>query len=259
VQYQFLLYQKDGGIGLVTINRPSALNALDESVFVELYNLFQEIENDVSIKVVILTGAGRAFVAGADIAQMRPQNSVGIRNFVAKSRKAADQIYNLSKPVIGAINGFALGGGCEIAMCCDIRIASENAKFGQPEINLGIIPGIGGTQNLTRLVGVAKAKELIFSGDTIDAKTALSMGLVNSVVPHDQLLAEARSFAQKLLSKSSITLALAKKAINAGMSMDLNSGFNLENECFALCFATEDQKEGMSAFLEKRKANFTGK
>jgi enoyl-CoA hydratase len=259
MDYQSLLYQNENGIGIVTINRPSALNALNENVLMELYRKFQEIEEDPAVKVVILTGAGRAFVAGADIGYMHPQSSVEIRKFIAIARRAAEQIYNLNKPVIAAINGYALGGGCEIAMCCDIRIASENAKFGQPEINLGIIPGIGGTQNLVRLVGVAKAKELVFSGDTLDAKTALSLGLVNNVVPADQLMNEAKAFAQKLSGKSSIALAFAKKAMNGGLEVGPYSGANLENECFAACFATEDQKEGMSAFLEKRKANYKGK
>ncbi len=259
MDYQFLLSQKEEGVALVTVNRPSALNALNATVLEELYHLFLEIESDPSVRVVILTGAGRAFIAGADIAYMHPQSSVEIRHFVAIARKAADQIYYLNKPVIAAVNGYALGGGCEIAMCCDIRIASENARFGQPEINLGIIPGIGGTQNLTRLIGVARAKELIFYGDTIDARTALSLGLVNRVVSPDQLMLETKSFAQKLLSKSSIALALAKKAVNAGVETGYFAGLNMENECFSQCFATEDQKEGMSAFLEKRKADFKGK
>lgn len=174
MKYQFLLYSKEEGIGIVTINRPKSLNALSGEVYTELYGLFQEIEDDQDVRVVILTGSGeRAFVAGADITEMQPQNSIGIRDFIGKARKASDRIYTLSKPVIAAINGFALGGGCELAMCCDLRVASENAKFGQPEINLGIIPGAGGTQRLTRLVGMTRAKELIYTGDIIDANAAL--------------------------------------------------------------------------------------
>jgi len=165
----------------------------------------------------------------------------------------------LSKPVIAAVNGFALGGGCELAMCCDLRVASENAKFGQPEINLGIIPGAGGTQRLSRLVGMTKAKELIYTGDMIDANTAFTLGLVNKVVPPDKLMAEAKELARKLLSKSSVALSLAKKAATSGAEMDLSSGLDLEEQCFALCFATEDQKEGMTAFLQKRKPEFKGK
>jgi enoyl-CoA hydratase len=190
---------------------------------------------------------------------MRPQSSVQIASFVAIMRRAGDRIYSLSKPVIAAVNGYALGGGCELALCCDLRIASESARFGQPEINLGIIPGFGGTQRLARLVGVARAKELIYTGDMIDAKTALDIGLVNKVVPPDNLMAEARATAQKMLSKSSVALALAKKAVNGGLESNLATGLDLEGECFSLCFATEDQKEGMAAFLEKRKAQFKGK
>ena len=260
MKYQFLLYTKEEGIGVVAINRPESLNALSGDVYTELYELFQEIENDSDVRVVIITGSGeRAFVAGADIADMQPQNSIEIHDFAGKARKASDRIYTLSKPVIAAVNGFALGGGCELAMCCDLRVASENAKFGQPEINLGIIPGAGGTQRLSRLVGMTKAKELIYTGDMIDANTAFTLGLVNKVVPPDKLMAEAKELARKLLSKSSVALSLAKKAATSGAEMDLSSGLDLEEQCFALCFATEDQKEGMAAFLQKRKPEFKGK
>jgi len=260
VKYKSLLYSKEEGIGTVTINRPESLNALNGEVYTELYKLFQEIEDDQDVRAVILTGSGeKAFVAGADIAEMQPQSSVEIRSFIDKGRRASDRIYTLSKPVIAAINGFALGGGCELAMCCDLRVASENAKFGQPEINLGTIPGAGGTQRLTRLIGMTKAKELIYTGNAIDANTAFTMGLVNKVVPPESLMAEAKELARKLLSKSSIALALAKKAITSGANMNLPSGLDLEAEYFALSFATEDQKEGMSAFLQKRKPEFKGK
>ena len=258
--YNYLLYDKEGGISIVTINRPESLNALNGEVYQELYQIFQEIEDDPDVGVVILTGSGeKAFVAGADIAEMQPQNSIEIGGFIDNARKASDRIYTLSKPVIAVINGFVLGGGCELAMCCDLRIASENARFGQPEINLGIIPGAGGTQRLTRLVGMTRAKELIYTGDIIDANIALTIGLVNKVVPADNLMSEARGLAQKLLSKSSIALSLAKIAITSGVNMDLSSGLDLETQCFALCFATEDQKEGMKAFLEKRKPQFKNK
>jgi enoyl-CoA hydratase len=172
---------------------------------------------------------------------------------------AIDRIENLDRPVIAAINGFALGGGCEIAMACDLRVASENVKLGQPEINLGIIPGSGGTQRLSRLVGLSKAKHLIFTGEFIDAKTALDIGLVDMVVPHDQLLDEAKKLALTIASKPKIALAMAKSAINRGFNLDLQTALNYEIECFVQCFATEDQKEGMRAFLEKRKANFINK
>jgi len=254
------LYSKEEGIGTVTINRPESLNALNEKVYTELYELFQEIEDDQDVRVVIVTGSGeRAFVAGADIPEMQPQNSIEIRSFVDEARKASDRIYTLSKPVIAAVNGFALGGGCELAMCCDLRVASENAKFGQPEINLGIIPGGGGTQRLARLIGMTKAKELIYTGDPIDANAAFAMGLVNKVVSPDNLMAEAKELAQKILSKSSAALSLAKEAINTGFNVDLSAGLDLEGQCFALCFATEDQKEGMAAFMQKRKPEFKGR
>lgn len=260
MKYKSLLYSKEEGIGIVTINRPESLNALNGEVYTELYKLFQEIEDDQDVRAVILTGSGeKAFIAGADIAEMHPQSSVEIRSFIDKGRRASDRIYTLSKPVIAAINGFALGGGCELAMCCDLRIASENAKFGQPEINLGAIPGAGGTQRLSRLIGMTKAKELIYTGNAIDANTAFTMGLVNKVVPPESLMAEAKELARKLSSKSSIALALAKKTITSGANMNLPSGLDLEAECFALIFATEDQKEGMSAFLQKRKPEFKGK
>ena len=260
MKYQHLLYSKEEGIGIVTINRPAALNALSTEVYSELHELFQEIEDDQDVRVVIITGSGeKAFVAGADIADMKPRDTVQVRSFAATGRSAADRIYSLSKPVIAAVNGYALGGGLELAMCCDLVIAAENARFGQPEINLAIIPGGGGTQRLPRLVGMTRAKELIYTGDMIDANTALAWGLVNKVVPAENLMAEARELARKLLSKSSIALARAKKAITTGVNMDLASGIDLEEQCFALCFGTEDQKEGMGAFLEKRKPQFKGK
>lgn len=259
MDYQYLLYEKEGALGIVTVNRPEALNALNQTVYQELHDLFQQIEDDQEIGVIVLTGSGKkAFVAGADIADMAPRNTVEIQKFLDVSRMSFDRIYSMSKPVIAAINGFALGGGCELAICCDFRIASETAKFGQPEINLGIIPGGGGTQRLMRLIGMAKTKELVYTGDLIDAQAALSIGLVNKVVPSDSLMGEAREFAKRLLGKSRVILALAKKAIHAGSNTDLASGLDIEAQCFALCFGTKDQKEGMAAFLGKRKPVFTG-
>ena len=260
MSYKNLLYEKEDGIGIVTINRPEVLNALSSEVFAELYDLFNKIEDDPDVRVVILTGGGdKAFVAGADIDDMQPRSSIGVISFQTAGRKAMDVIYNLSKPVIAAINGYAFGGGCELATWCDLRIASEKARFGQLEINLGIIPGGGGTQRLTRLVGMTKAKELIFTGDVIDADTALSIGLINKVVPAESLIDEAKQMAQKILSKSGIALYYAKKAINSGADMSLPAALDFEERCFALCFATEDQKEGMKAFLEKRSPEFKNK
>lgn len=258
--YNTILYQKEEGIGLVTLNRPAALNALNSEVFSELAQVFDEIGRDNDVKAVIMTGAGgRAFAAGADIAEMVKYGSVEARGFVMLGKKACDKIYRLDKPVIAAISGFALGGGLEVAMCCDFRIASDNSRFGQPEINLAIIPGAGGTQRLPRLVGATRAKELVFTGDMIDAKTALDWGLVNRVVPADKVMEEARNFAKKLMSKSSIALTLAKNAVNDGTQMDLDNGLLYEIQCFAQAFATEDHKEGIEAFLQKRKASFKGK
>jgi enoyl-CoA hydratase len=255
--YETLLYEKAGGIATVTINRPESLNALNFRVYSELYEVFGEIEKDNEVRVVILTGSGeKAFVAGSDITEMAPQSSQEIASFVDIARQASDRIYYLGKPVIAAINGYALGGGCELTMCCDLRIATEKARFGQPEISVGVIPGAGGTQRLARLIGMTRAKELIYSGDMIDANTALSYGLVNKVVPVENLMTEAREMAAKLLTKSGVILSLAKAAITGGAGMSLPDALSYEAQCFALCFATEDQKEGMKAFMEKRKAEY---
>ena len=257
MSYKNLLYEKEDGIGIVTINRPEVLNLLNIEVFAELYKLFQEIEDAPDVRVVILTGSGeKAFIAGVDVSEMKDKNSVEIEDFVAIARKTGDRIFTLSKPVIAAINGFALGGGWEMAMNCDLLIASKNAKFGQPEINLGIVPGGGSMQKLTRTIGMTRAKELIYTGDIIDADTALSLGLVNKVVPPESLMTEAKALARKLLSRSSVALSFAKKAINSGTGMSLTAGIDLDETFFARCFDTEDQKEGMKAFLEKRKPQF---
>jgi enoyl-CoA hydratase len=255
--YETLLYEKADGIATVTISRPESLNALNFKVYAELYEVFGEIEKDNEVRVVILTGSGeKAFVAGSDITEMAPQSSREIASFVGIARQASDRIYYLGKPVIAAINGYALGGGCELTMCCDLRIATEKARFGQPEISVGVIPGAGGTQRLARLIGMTRAKELIYTGDMIDANTALNYGLVNKVVPVENLMAEAREMAAKLLTKSGVILSLAKAAITGGAGMSLPDALSYEAQCFALCFATEDQKEGMKAFMEKRKAEY---
>ena len=259
MSYKHLLYENEDGIGIVTINRPE-VNLLNTEVFVELYKLFQEIEDDPDVRVVILTGSGqKAFVAGVDISEIKDKNSVEIEAFVAIARRTGDRIFTLSKPVIAAINGFALGGGWELVMNCDLSIASKNAKFGQPEINLGIVPGGGSMQKLTRTVGMTRAKELVYTGDIIDADTALAMGLVNKVVPLESLMTEAKALARKLLSRSSVALSFAKKAINSGTGMSLAAGIDLDETFFARCFDTEDQKEGMKAFLQKRKPVFRNK
>jgi enoyl-CoA hydratase len=257
LEYKYLRLDKENGIGTVTINRPEVLNALNMAVFGELYDLFTEIESDPGIRVVILTGAGdRAFVAGVDIREMKDQDSTGIREFITVARRAGDRIYNLNQPVIAAVNGFAFGGGCELALACDLRIAAENARFGQQEINLGIIPGGGAIPRLTQLAGPARAKEIVFTGDVFDAATALNLGLVNKVVPPEKLMEEARALAGKLLGKSGLILSYAKQAFNRGLNLDLAAALDLDEEYFARCFATADQKEGMQAFLEKRPPGF---
>jgi enoyl-CoA hydratase len=260
VTYSTLLYEKVNGIAKVSLNRPDKLNALNSTVYKELYDVFEAIENDAEVRVVILTGSGdRAFAAGSDVAEMQNMGPQEIQKFMATIRKTSDFIYNLTKPTIAAIQGYTLGGGCELAMCCDLRIASEKAKFGQPEINLGLIPGASGTQRLPRLIGAAKAKEMIYIGEQIDAATALNLGLVNKVVPPDKVVEEAMTWAGKLAGKSGPVLAMAKTAINTGLDTDLGSGLTIENKCNAVCFSTYDRKEGMDAFIEKRKAVFKNK
>jgi len=260
VAYKNLLYEKDNNLGLIKINRPDVLNALNIEVYRELYDLFQEIENDAGVRVVILTGSGqKAFVGGADIAYMKDKTSVEIEEFVIAARKTGDRIFTLSKPVIAAVNGYALGGGWELAMDCDIILASDNARFGHPEITLGIVPGGGGMQRLLRVAGIYKTKELIYTGDIIDANTAMAMGMINRIIPRENLMAEARLLAEKLLSRSSVALYYAKKTINGGYGMSLASALDSDENFFARCFATGDQKEGMQAFLEKRKPEFRNK
>jgi enoyl-CoA hydratase len=218
--------------------------------------MFTEIENDPSIRVVILTGMGKAFVAGVDIREMKDNDSKSIRKFIKIARRAGDAVYNLSKPVIAAVSGYAFGGGNELALACDLRIASEDARFGQQEINLGIVPGGGAIQRLTRLVGMTRAKEIVYFGDVIDARTALEIGFINRVVPPELLLDEARNWARKLLGKSTMALSYAKQAFQAGADMGLAAGLDLDESYFARCFDTEDQKEGMQAFVERRKPEF---
>jgi len=260
MEYKNLLCQKENGLAIITLNRPKELNALNSELLSELSSLLDEIAVDESARVVIITGSGdRAFVAGSDVKEMQNKTSITVREFVLTNRKANEKIENLPKPVIAAINGYALGGGCELAMSCDFRIASENARFGQPEINLGIIPGAGGTQRLTRLIGMAKAKELIFTGDMIDAATALSLGLVHKVVPQASLINEAKALGTKLAAKSGPALARAKASINSAWQTTLDTGLDMEMQYFSLAFATEDQKEGMSAFIEKRTPQFKNK
>ncbi len=258
--YENLLVERDGEIAVVTINRPQALNALNDSVVTELRQAFEELGKDDGIRVIILTGAGeKAFVAGADIGELAQCDTLGGIQTARKGQHLMFQIQWHNKPVIAAVNGFALGGGCEIAMACDIRIASDKSKFGQPEVNLGIIPGYGGTQRLPRLVGMGKAKELIFTGDMVDAQEALRIGLVDKVVPAGDLMKEAKEMAKKIASKGPVAVRLAKQAINFGANVDLSSGCIYEADQFGIVCTTEDKVEGTKAFLEKRKAEFKGR
>lgn len=260
MSFENILLEKDGAVAVVTINRPKALNALNAATLEELDRAFAELAEDKAVSAVIITGAGdKAFVAGADISFMKDLSPLEARNFALLGQAVFNRIENLPQPVIAAVNGFALGGGCELACACDIRLASENAKFGQPEVNLGVPPGFAGTQRLPRLVGKGLAKELLFAGDMIGAQEAYRIGLVNKVFPAGELMEAARAMAAKIAGKGRIAVQLTKSAVNQGMEMDLARGMAYEAEIFGLSFATEDQKEGMSAFLEKRKAEFKGK
>ena len=258
-EYTTLLLSKENGVAVVTINRPKALNALNEAVLNELSLAFDELAVNDAVKAVILIGSGdKAFVAGADITQMKDMNVIEGKLFGEKGQKVFLKIEQFPKPVIAAVHGFALGGGCELAMSCDIRIASEAAKFGQPEVGLGIIPGFGGTQRLARLVGRGMAKLLIYTADIVDAQEALRIGLVQKVVATEVLLDEAQAIAKRILKKSSSAVSLAKDAINRGLEMDIPNAMQYEAYIFGTCFASEDQKEGMTAFVEKRKPAFSG-
>lgn len=258
--YRNLLFEKEGSIGLLTINRPQVLNALNREAMTEISQVVSKIATDPEVAVLIITGAGeKSFVAGADISEMRTLSALEGRAWSKFSQATFNAIENLPQPVIAAVNGYALGGGCELAMSCDIRIASDKAKFGQPEVLLGVVAAFAGTQRLPRLVGKGRAKELLFTGDQIDAAEACRIGLVNKVVPAGELLTAAKALAAKIISRGPVAVQLCKAAVNEGLDMDLESAQAYEAEVFGLCFATADQKEGMNAFVEKRPAKFTGK
>ena len=256
----FVTLEKKEHVGVVTIDRPEALNALNSQVLTDLDQVITEIESDEDIYVVILTGGGRSFVAGADIGEMKDLTAYEARKFGQKGDDIFLRLENLSKPVIAAINGFALGGGCELSMACDIRLASEKAKFGQPEVGLGITPGFAGTQRLPRIVGLAKAMELIFTAKIIGAEEAKAIGLVSEVYPAEELMDQAMAMANMICAQAQIAVKLSKRSIRMGMQSDIATGCAFEADAFALCFSTEDQTEGMSAFVEKRKdKNFQNK
>lgn len=249
----FVELEKKGAVGVITMNRPEALNALNDQVLQDLDAVLDQVEQDDEILVVVLTGAGRSFVAGADIGQMSAFTAVEAKAFGVYGNQVFLKLENLTKPTIAAVNGFALGGGCELSMACDIRLASEKAKFGQPEVGLGIIPGFGGTQRMARIIGTGPAMELIYTADTIDAQRALEIGMVNHVVPADQLMDEAMKLAQKICTNAQKAIRASKLAIRRGIDCDISTAVSYEALAFATCFGTEDQKEGMQAFLEKRK------
>ncbi len=258
--YNNILLSVEGEIGILTINRPKALNALNGETLKEIQAGLQEVKDHPEVKVLIITGSGeRAFVAGADIAEMKGKNSLEARAFSELGHKTLNMIQDLDRPVIAAVNGFALGGGTEVALACDFVYASENAKFGLPEVTLGVFPGFGGTQRLPRLIGKGKAKELIMTGKMITAQEAFQMGIVNRVFPLTSLLEEARKVAAQIAGNGTVGVKLAKMAVDTGFNMDLSEACALEACAFGLCFATEDQKEGMTAFIEKRKPNFKGR
>ena len=249
----FVEVTKQGNIGIITMNRPEALNALSSAVFADLTKALDQVEHDDDVYVVIITGAGRAFVAGADIGEMAHMNVEEGLSFSELGNGLLMRVDMFPKPTIAAVNGFALGGGCELSLACDIRIASEKAKFGQPEVGLGIIPGFGGTQRMARIIGTGPAMELIFTADTIDAKQAEKIGMVNHVVPAEELMDAAIAMAEKIASKAQVAIRTSKMALRRGIDCDISTAVTYEALAFATCFGTEDQKDAMKAFVDKRK------
>jgi enoyl-CoA hydratase/carnithine racemase len=257
--YENILLEKKNSIAYVTVNRPKVLNALNMATMEELRAAFTEIKSDALLRVAILTGAGeKAFVAGADIGELAKLDAVSGKEYTHRGQAVLDLIENLGKPVIACINGFALGGGCELAMACTMRLASDNAKLGQPEVKLGIIPGYGGTQRLPRLVGKGLAMQMVLAGETITAAEAHRIGLVNEVTLSAELIPRAEAIAGKIIANAPLAVQYAMEAVNKGMEMTLAEGLFLEAALFGVCCATSDQKEGTTAFLEKRPAAFKG-
>lgn len=260
MSYETLLYQVEDGIALITINRPKVLNALNQQVIRELGRAMRSAADDDTVKVVVLTGAGeKAFAAGADIEELTELGPVSAIELARRGQALTRDMERLGKPIIAALNGFALGGGCEIAMACTLRVAADTAKLGQPEVNLGLPPGYGGTQRLPRLVGKGRALDLILTGRMVSADEARAMGLVNMVVPGAELMDAVRKLAGTIMEKAPLAVRFAMEAVHGGMEMGLDQGLNLEAHQFGLCAGTEDMKEGLTAFLEKRKPSFKGK
>jgi enoyl-CoA hydratase len=259
MEFTNIIFQIEEQIATITFNRPEVLNALNEASLKEFSHAIDEIAGDEDVRVLILTGAGdKSFVAGADIKEFLKFNALRAKHFSEMGHGIVNKLQELPIPVIGAVNGFALGGGCEVVIACDFIYASENAMFGLPEINLGIIPGFGGTQRLPRLIGKNRAKEMIFTGKMISSAEAQAMGLVNKVCAQDQLMTEVLNIAKMMVSKGKVSLRAAKQAINTGMDVDLKTGCHIEIDAFAICQASPDAKEGTVAFLEKRAADFKG-
>lgn len=258
--FQNIRYEKKGPIAYVTVDRQKVLNALNLPTMEELRVAFTDIKNDAEVRVAIVTGAGeKAFIAGADITEITGHDPVKGKAWTHVGQSVLNLIENLGKPAIACVNGFALGGGCEVALACTMRIASENAKFGQPEVKLGIMPGYGGTQRLPRLVGKGLAMQILLTGDMITAQEAHRIGLVNEVVPQSELIARAEAIAQKIIANAPLAIQYCMEAVNKGMEMSLPEGLFIEATLFAVCCATEDKNEGTKAFLEKRQPQFKGK
>ncbi len=260
MNYENILVENKNSIAYVTVNRPKVLNALNMATMEELRSAFHEIKHDSSIRVAILTGAGeKAFIAGADIAELARQDAVTAKEYTHRGQNVLNLIENLGKPVIACINGFALGGGCEMALACTMRLATESAKFGQPEVKLGIIPGYGGSQRLPRLVGKGIAMQMLLAGEMISAQEAHRIGLVNEVTAPADLVPRAEAIAQKITANAPVAVQYTMEAVNKGMEMNLAEGLYMEATLFGLCCATEDKREGTTAFLEKRPPQFKGK
>jgi enoyl-CoA hydratase len=258
--YENVVVAGEEGLAILTVNRPKSLNALNRATIGELTRALDELAADATVRAVILTGAGeKAFVAGADIAEMANLSSPEALEFSRAGHRLTDRLEALPIPTLAAVNGFALGGGCELAMACDLIVASEKARFGQPEVSLGVIPGFGGTGRLTRAVGIQRARELIFTGDVIDAQSALALGLVVAVVPAEQLLDRCRDIARRIGQKGPLAIAQAKRILRVGADLPLDAANALEIQAFAALFGSSDQKEGMRAFLEKRPPRFEGR
>jgi len=255
--YKNIIIEIAEKIGILKVNRPEVLNAVNTETILEIESAMHEFSKNKDVRVIIITGEGKSFVSGSDISRLAQMDSLAAREYSQVGQRVLNFIENLEKPVIAAVNGYALGSGCEIAMACDIRIASEKAKFGQPEVKLGLIPGHAGTQRLARLVGVGKAKELIFTGDLIDAQEVYRIGLVNKVVPADNLLEEAKTMARKIIENAGRNaVGIAKTVVNRGIDSNLQTANSYETEAFSILFSTDEAKEGMKAFLEKRKPNW---